>query len=263
MPSETSTVGPDTYPVPTGGTDSDLSDTTLLGLLDFFGYLIKQSLDAKLTEMRGPTTSDAITDACPTANRFPFNHQGSFPQRSVPSLWAWEESSKWSPEFSTLGNDAIERRIVLEYIFPQLVTPSGRQNRHGLQSAVVRTLFKYGDLKRHQSYGYNGAAAGTPIWRSLNLLFFRVEECTPGEMAPTPRPTNAQAGNTGFIVESYPAVRAVVRVVEEVEGLSLSTPDDALEDGTITISTGDVAGDLDNVTIMTRVLEGSDGTENL
>src|SRR5687768_12807793 len=120
MPTEQTYFGPHLLPLETAGQDSPIHDLTVVGIADFAGFLIKDALDAKLAEMRGPKDSAAITDACPVANRFYWAHNGTFmrvhPQTGssiapLPGLWVSRVSSQASAETETLLEQKAESEI--------------------------------------------------------------------------------------------------------------------------------------------------------
>lgn len=253
MPSETSKVGPLTIPVVTSGTNTAIQDPTLIGLLDFFGFLIKDALDAKLTEQGGPVSSAAITDACPVAFRFPWDPADSFMRphningamvQPLPGLWAWEEGSTWSKEGSTLAIDAIERDIRLMYVFPQLATPDGIAARHGLMGAVCKAIAKGASRGAHAEYGYGDDAMGTPVWQSLSLVDLQFVSASYGRLAQTPtqgQQSGGRSGAEGYVHRFYPAVTASMSVIEHISPAEGDDGDLQL-DGTLTIGVNDGQG---------------------
>jgi hypothetical protein len=257
---DTSLVGGRTIPVPAGGTDSQLGDPTLLGLLDHLGFALKEGLDTKLSEMRGPVTSAAITDACPTANRFPWDHGGSFARNTpgentppIPALYAWETSSRFMP--LTLYWDCLERQIKVQYIFPELQVPSGNSARHGLMSDVARIFAKATErYMRHDSYGYGSDADGTPLFRSIGVLAIRMNEGQYGRLEAIPSGSSAANGRSnaaGTIQRFFPAYEATFTVWERIEPRNAEIPGDVMGDSTLTIA---VDAEGDGLDLLERIL---------
>ena len=264
MPTETSAIGSAVVPVPSDGTNTTVEDRTLLGILDFLGFIIKEALDAKLTEQGGPVASTPLTDACPVDHRFPWDHGGSFMRPHVvdgvltgvplPGLWAWEVSSQWSKEGSTLVHDAIEREIKVQYIFPQLSLPDGINARHGLMGIVGKAIARAASRGLHMSYGYNGDGPGTPIWQSLNLLDFQFLRGAQGRLELVPAASTTQGRNnaSGAVQHFYPAYEATISVIERIEAPQGIPITDETNDATLTIAVGDDVGDT--IDVLERVI---------
>lgn len=246
MPTESNLVGPLMLPVAVAGGDTPLRDQALDGILDYLAHWLKWGLDDKLAEMGGPNVASVVTDACPTGNRFPWDHGGSFMrahdtggvlENPLPGLWAWEESSQWSREFSTLTRDAVERTIKVQYIFPALQAPLGIAARSGVIGAVSRLFWKAAYHGRHSTWAYDGNPAGTQLFRALGLLGFTFVRGRPGRIAATP--TAGAAGNgrsrgEGATQRFFPSYEATFSVIEPV-GLNA-----ALDADTITTRTFDI-----------------------
>lgn len=234
MPSNTSAVGGLTIPVPTGGTDSDLADPTLLGLLDFLGFYIRNGLNDKLAEMGGPVSSAAITNACPAANLFPWKPEGTFVRGSLPALFAWEESAEQDFErYATMLRDVVLRKIRVMYVFPQLVKDGGWNNRHGLVPAIGRIMFKAAERQRHPSYGYNGATAGELLKTSIGVHAFDIVEGAEGLLHPVPR---AEGTNQrGQVERGYPSYSALFHVWEDIAPYQYDSDTDDLAAGNLNI----------------------------
>ena len=261
--SDTVEVGLLSLPVAPSGTNTAIEDPTLIGLLDFLGFLIKDALDAKLTEQGGPVTSAAITDACPVGFRFPWDPQDNFMRphnvggamvQPLPGLWAWEEGQLWSKEGSSLMVEAIEREIKVLYVFPQLATPDGMLARHGLMSAIGKTFARAAMIGLHHEYSYNGDPPGTPIWRSLNLVDFQYLKGAAGRLAQTPTAGAQQGGRggaEGYVHRFYPAFTATFSVIEHVQPVS-DDADTLQTDGTLTLAVDD--GTSDPLDVLERTI---------
>lgn len=257
--SDVSQVGPQTLPVPLGGTDSALQDLTLVGLLDCLGFVLKADLDGKLGEMRGPVDGNPIADACPVAHRFPWNHEDTFTRplpgettEPLPALYAWEESSERVQ--GTLVHDFIKRKITVQYIFPELQLPWGASARHGLAATVERSFAKAADrFFRIAGYGFGGAPDGTPLWQTINVTRIVFVGGQPGRLEPKPSGSSSGAGRSnaaGHIQRAYPCFQGVFHVLERIE-----KPTEVYEDfaknvtGTIALGTDD-----DGLDILSRVI---------
>lgn len=246
---DTNTVGSLTLPVDAGSLNEALDDPTLLGLLAFCGHWIKASLDAKLANQEGPTTAGAEVDACPANHRFPWDHGGAFmrpvpPETTppLPGLWAWERDATMREE--TLVWSALERTIVVHYIFPEVVSPSGMGLRNGLMAAVTKTLAKAAERGRDALFSYGASGDGVPLFRALNVQSVELVSARQGRMEVIPGGAATGTGRTntaGTVHRFYPSVEAVFRVVERIG------PDDALAidqaDASFTIASGDAPND--------------------
>lgn len=241
MPSEQIIVGSQRLPIDPNGVNSSLVDPTVDGLLSYFGFWIKATLDSKLAEMGGPTASDPVTDACPVTHRFPWNHQGSFAQRHdvgagemavpLPGLWCWSDSSEYDRESSTILNDAYRRDVTLQWIFPEVQVPSGFRARAGLLSHVERALRAAVSEGRHVGY-----QSGQNICGLLGLTAIRLGKLETGAMLPVPRKAKTIASTESTIVRFYPAVTAKLSVVERVGQWLPDVISDTLGDINVTIS---------------------------
>jgi hypothetical protein len=241
---DVNTVGSLALPIDAGDLNESLDDPTLLGLLAYLGHWIKLSLDDKLANQEGPTTAGVTPDACPVANRFPWDHGGAFMRpvppattAPLPGLWAFERDAAMREE--TLYWSVFDRTIVVQYIFPELVSPIGMGTRNGLMAAVAKTIAKAIERGREASY-----ANGTPLFRALNVQSIDLVSCRQGRLEVIPGGTTAGTGRSntsGTVHRFYPSVEAVLRVVERIG------PDTALgiarEDDRFTIASGDAPND--------------------
>lgn len=260
MPSETLYVGGQLLPLESAGANSPIHDPTIVGLLDYFGFWLRTSLSAKLSEMGGPTDSTAIADACPAAHLFPWNHGGAFMRQHqtgvgvtaapLPGLWMWSESEEWSKEYSTIMFDAVERTVRLHWIFPQVQIPNGFDARSGLAAAAGRAIIAACSNGRHPSYGYGADAPGTSVLLSLGIQHMGFVRGQAGMMAPVPGAgANGQgrSQSEGTTQRFFPAYDATIQVVERVKVWEPDTIADAMHDNSVVISTGEVSDDTTEV----------------
>lgn len=258
-------VGAESLPVAAAGDNIAWRDPTLVGLLDYFGFWIKHAIDDRLAELEGPTTSAAITDACPTGHRFPWNHNGSFmrPHKTaagtmsvpLPGLWAWVVAETESDEgASLLYEGSVQREIKLCYVFPEVQLPDGFNARSGLMSSVARALQLAIQQRRHAVYGYESDANGTSILESLNLLGMRFQRGEP--MLLGERPTNAggngKRASEGAVLRFFPAYELTLQVLERIGVRDAVVPGDVMGDCTLDIDHGEDVTDA--TTVLQRVM---------
>jgi hypothetical protein len=241
--SDESRVGSLEMPVPQGAALETFSDPTLEVLLAFLGKWLKSELDSKLSQLT-PTSADA----CPVANRYPYNPEDTFVRNPSPALYAWEESSKVEPW--TLRWDVMVRRIRVMYVFEELVKPFGFMARHGLMSAVAKTFAKASERRRKSDFQHEDDPLGWPISLSLNLLDWKMTEGQQGFLQAIP-----SGGDLDRQVRrGYPAYQAIFEVTERIDQRTIS---ELLADGVISIETGDHTGST--IEFMERIAEAPDG----
>lgn len=267
MPTNTTGVGPLVLPVPTTGADSTLDDTTLVGLLDYLGFWLRLTLDAKLAEQGGPTTAGAVSSACPAEHLFPWDHQGTFVRPlpgggavPLPGLWAWDESSEDTTEFATLLYDVIKRTITVQYIFPELTSPKGVVGRNGILAAVMRTFAKAAEWGKHPTYGFDGDAVGTPLQASCGWRTWRFKSAKQTMAATLPNTaSSAQSAQRAAGAEKrfYPSLLATFEVWERV-GLQEADAADDMVPGDLAIQIVDDSISDDALTLMERTLDTDD-----
>lgn len=273
MPSETYYAGGRLFPIESAGTNSAIEDGVVMGLLSYFGFWLKAGLDAKLSEMQGPTTSAAVEDACPVENRFPWDHNGTFmrphntgetsPAVALPGLWLWEESAERTREGATLWNDyAIVRTLRMHWVFPQVQIPGGFAARSGLLTEASRIIAKACFEKRHPSYTPTGSAAGTSIVNALGILGLELVSATPGRLSVLPSGGTAgnlgRPGNEGVVQRFYPALNVALRTWERVGEWLADATADKMQDGSILIRAGD--NTADTADLLERVVIAPDDT---
>lgn len=248
----TTTVGSLTVPVPAGAALSEVADPTLLLLLDYLGHHLKAALDAKLAVLT-PTSADA----CPTANRFPWDPETTWVRQGLPALFAWEASARRRP--FTMVWDHIVRDIEVLYIFAELHKPNGIRARHGLMSAVGKVMAMAAERDRHATFSYGGSAAGASVSRLGNWdawVFERGEavwlDAVPGG--------SSVAGGSGSERAEQRAYLGYTATFSITERVGHEEPEEVLGDTLLTIR-GNEGGTGETVDIMQRYLPGPDGSE--
>ena len=252
------------YPVAAGAALSAHADPVLLLLLDFLGYCLKQDLDAKLAVL--PPSS---ADACPTANRFPYDPTTCWVRNSTPALYCWWDSAgKIEP--LTMTTSVRRRDVHVFYVFDEQVYPDGADMRAGLLADADMSIAHALDEGYHPTYAYGTSAAGIQVAAMIadvGKLSFDYQGGTPGLAMAVPVGTmNDQAGGEqeGQVVRGFPALKGVVRVSERLGRYLPTDPGSVLTDSLMTINTNEntVADPSDVVQFMQRVLPSSDGTED-
>lgn len=268
MPSTNFFVGNQLVPVPTAGQDSAITDPTLDGLLGYFGHWLKFAFDAKFSEMRGPDTSAAITDACPAGNRFPWDHRNTFMRPHnvgggtlavpLPGLWLWETSILDAEKYHTLWYDAHIRTLRMAYIFPQIQIPDGMRSRSGIIATAGRVIRKAVVESRHPTFAWNGGPPGASILNTLNLIGLGITQMQSTVLlsVPTNNASNGMPSNTGQIQRFFPALDVTLNVIERVDQWLPVYPDDALVDDEVTLNETDGSGDP--IELLIRDIPGPD-----
>lgn len=257
MPSVAGTVGALSLPIAAGSANAELADPTVAGLMAYVAFVLKSDLDGKLAQMGGTTA-----DACPTANRYPWDPSTHFVRCNFPALYMWWQGrSVVRPQ--TLVYDVRERKIECLYVFQELTAPSGLRSRAGLTAAVDASFAKAAERGRHPDYAPTGLPAGTDILTALSLLRWSYDGGESGFMAPIPNTSNSPGGPPeGGIQRGYPSVRGSFTVLEKIGPETLTDPEDVTPDILAEFETSDLY-DLDNTTpILSRYLVAPDGSED-
>jgi hypothetical protein len=271
-------VGPLNLPVPAGAPLSAVDDPTISGLMDYIAFWIRTSLNAKLASLQTGRLDGVgtITDAVPTANRFPWDPAAHFVRgeadgapRPFPALYCWWQGKGARVPYSILKT--LRRRDVgVCWVFEEITLPGALIDRHGLRAAVDAAIHSAIDLGYHPEYGHNGAPLGTPIAVSLQLCGFgvRYESGASGLMAPIPGQGAANAGLSsgradGHIVRGYPSTMVTLQIWEEIMPFQPVDPADVGRAITLTLSTNDEGGVTDAVDVLERFLSAPDGTEEI
>lgn len=257
MPTQASAVGALDLPIAAGTISDALADPVVTGLLAFLGYWIKLELDAKLA-VQSPTSADA----CPTANRYPYDPRGYWVRNAKPALYVWWKGQSEIVD-QTLVYTKRERDLGVFYVFEELVAPDGMVPRAGIIAAVDAAIAKASERGYHPSFSHNGAAAGTPLHLALasaGMLGWEYRGGSAGWMVPVPD-ASARAGGagTGYVQRGFPALDGTIRVWERVLGPQQSDAD-TNRDALFTMSLDDGDG-RDPVDLVSRYLVGPDGAE--
>ncbi len=258
MPIADTIVGGIALPYPAPAPNGSIADVAIAGLLDFGAYMIKWALDTALAQIQGPTTSAPVTDACPTANRFPFNPETTFVREAFPALYAWWSGRSVVTDLSTVyGLRTFDVQFL--YVFPEIVLPGGAEPRAGLMAAVDRVFAYIGRVGYHPLYTPPGAAQGTLLANAIGARSLTYAGGEEGFMASVPNAVQGSKSTDGQVVRGYPSMRGSFRVQERVGVPSLSDPDDVMHDILVTVRTGDELGDV--LPILQKYLPAPDGSE--
>ena len=252
------------YPVAAGAALSAHSDPVLLLLLDFIGYVLKQDLDAKLAVIR-PSSADA----CPTANRFPYDPTTYWTRNSTPALYCWWDSAgKVEPLTTTTS---VRRRDVnVFWVYEEEVFPDGADMLAGLLADADMAIAHALDEGCHPTYAYGTSTAGIQVVNMIadvGKLSLDYAGGMPVLASAVPTGTmNDQAGgeHEGQVVRAYLGLKGTVRVVERMGRYQPTDPRSVLTDSLVTIKVNEntAADPSDMQDFMRRVLPSSDGTED-
>lgn len=240
--SPASTVATLALPAPVGAGDAPIVDPTVNGLLSYLAYWIQYTLNPVLAVMSAPP----VADACPTANRYACNPSSLVARYMAPALFAWWDGKSTTKQWTTM-KDVRTRDIRVMYIFDRVASDTksavdARIRYAGLISTVDAAFTKAISRRAHPSYPSSGFRPGTPIGVMLGLTeidyvggqeLFLAGLPTASARAAAVQPSGPARLNRGDsvgVVQGYPALAAVFRVVE------VCGPD--------TVLPGDTMGDL-------------------
>lgn len=248
MPTVNTNVGGLAIPVPAGAASDPLLDPAVLPLLDYLAYWLRAMLNTKLASMGGTAdvANQVYVDACPAANLFPYDPKQYWTHNPKPALYGW-----WGgPSIrrgQTIVYDVRERELQLMWVYSQLNGPAGDRARSGLAADVDAIFHRAHARGAHPSYGYNGAAPGTPIWKSMGVHSWEYVEGRPGALMETPSGSSRAGGiSDGQAQTYYPAVMGRVIVRERIYNDTMVDPDDVNLDTRIAIVTNE-EGDRTNL----------------
>jgi len=250
-------------PVPAGAANSAIADPLTDGLAAYCGHWIKYALDAKFAVIGGPSTT-AITDACPTANRFSYDPKGwwtiAVENAQTPCLWVWSISDQ--RERQTMVYDMITRKLGFLYAFPQVLGPRGMPTRSGMMNAVAKALRVAFMRGAHPTYA--GGVQFVDTIADPNTLEVFLDSTEEGFEFAAPQ-TGAGAGGEpdgGFEQYGYPVLRGVFTARERVGHDTFEDPGDLLGDMSMTITHNEYGDVLDGLTVLEGTLPGPDGSED-
>lgn len=259
MPFE-SNIGLLPLPVPAGAEADALPDPLVLALLDYLGFWLRTMLDVKLLSMGGAVPErpeENHASAAPLANLFPYNPEpGQIWRRNPkPALYLWW-SGRSRTEIKTLAYRNRIREISFLWIWCETQAPQNDEIRYGTLAAVdgiVRMAIEEG---YHPEYGYNGAALGTPIWRSAGLVDLVCGESAPGVLAPIPETGNRLSESPGQILNYYPAVKGSFTIAERIGRISGAEAPQVNEELEQTVTTNESADTAGGVEVVELIVPG-------
>lgn len=238
MPIVDSTVANLPIPVAAGTQDAPIVDPTVAGLLDYLGFWLRYALNSKL----GTMTAPPVADACPVANRYTVNPSSLVARFNKPALFVWWDGKSVVKPFTTI-KDVRQRDFQALYVFDRVGSDTiagqdARARYAGLISTVDATFLRAISRRAHPGYAPAGFRAGTPIGVILGVNaidYLGGQEGFLQELpAPSARnaavqtgPTKLSRGNANGILQGYPCLRAVFRVVEECGADTETAADEA------------------------------------
>lgn len=242
MPTVDTFVGNLEVPVPAGDTDAGIPDPTVDGLLPYLAFWTQYTLNAKLATMTAPP----VPDACPPANQYARNPSKLVARFNRPALFLWWNGKSVVKPFTTI-KDVRTRDLNALYVFDRIAsdTTAGADaidRYRGLISTVEAAWVRAISRRAHPGYAPPGAPgggnwpAGTPIAIALGLNDLNYLGGTEGWLAEFPTasaresavqtgPTRLKRGLTQGMLQGYPSLLGVFRVVEEV-GVDQAVPAD-------------------------------------
>jgi hypothetical protein len=271
MPSIATQVGGTPIPVAAGVADSRIADPFIDALNAYYGHWIKWGHDAKLSNMGGPDKTFLITDACPVANRFPFDPGGWWVRKvqdsKLPVLCIWHRGSK--REKQTMVYDVRQRNLGLFYAFPEVLSPRGFAVRSGLMDSIDATIYRATERGSHPTFAHNGSALGALLTATVgatpNTLGWTYDSATIQFEAPRPEIGSGAGGATDYGLEQYGfmTLRGTVTTTERIMQDTLEDPNDVFAGGILAGIKVTGLGDVnDALPYMDRVLSHPDGSED-
>lgn len=248
-----SAVGGLSLPIDAGVASTALADPAVVALADYIGYWLRLTLNAKLANMGGPTdlTGQVYNNACPSTNVYTYDPQQFWVRNPKPALYVWWNGRSTRAR-GTLVYDFRERELDILWVFSETHAPDGDDMRAGLPAAVDATIWRAHSRGSHPSYGYNGAAPGTPIYRSMGVDAWEYTEGVAGSLVPVPA-SDARVGGVGDgqVVRYHPALKGKVVVRERVYQDSV----DPMGDSQISIFTSEIGDPLNQAEFATVVVQ--------
>jgi hypothetical protein len=258
MPDVDTSFGKLVLPYPAGAESDPLIDPPVEVLLGYLGFWLRAMLNDKLASMGGgrpEATDENYADACPVANRFPYDpFVGEIWRRNPkPALYCWwKGSSVTTPK--TMVYDLRTRELGLLWVFCEVQAPRNDELRHGALAAVDAVITRAIRRGSHPGYGHGSDDPGTPVWRSAGVAEIRLGQTTPGKLAPIPEGLDRRDTSPGQVTGYYQAVAGSIFVSERVPADSLRVPEDLNTDQTLTIATNEEGDVLDVVDLIEVVI---------
>jgi hypothetical protein len=265
MPYETN-IGLLPLPVPAGAEADALPDPAALALLDYFGFWLRTMLDSKLLSMGGdvPERSDpslpnreSHESAAPPANLFPYNPEpGQIWRRNPkPALYVWWSGRSRTEQKTILIRNRL-RELSYLWVWCETQAPQNDEIRYGTLAAVdgiIRLAIEEG---YHPAYGYNGAALGTPIWKSAGFVELTANESAPGVLAPVPETGSRMNESPGQILNYYPAVKGTLTIAERIGRIPSAEAPQVNEGVETTVTTNESAEAQGGVELVELIVPG-------
>lgn len=262
MPSQTSSVGGLTIPVPAEPVGTKFADPAVEYILDFASFFIKDALDARLATIR---PAGLTVDAVPVQNRFtfdPMEPQGVNKKLPLPCLFVY-----WTGKSERIIHSSLlqyrKRTLGLMYAYEELPSFASLDERRGWSNAVDAALHKMSERQLHPDYTPPGGSPGMSLYQALaplGVICWKYLGGQSGRFGIDQGPNAARAAKKRS-GRDWPAVMGMFEVTERIQQETMVDPDDVTTD----IAMGIYGGSESDQTqkIMDRFLPAPDGTEEL
>lgn len=256
--STVSAVGGFDLPAPVGALNAPIHDIAVVAMIDYIGFWLRDQLNAAVAQVQGRSA-----DICPAANVFPYNPGENWVRNPLPALYGW-----WNGDALTMPHtlvfDARHRTLTVQWIYEELYAPLAKNGaipvdaRNGFSAYVDAVMRRAWSRGKHPSYGYNGAAVGTPIWRSMGVFEWKILTSKSVGIASVPGGADNRAGgeNAGHIVRYHPTVIAQVLIKELILNDTVVDPGDVMLDSVMRIDTTEIGDPLNPVEFAQVVVPG-------
>lgn len=223
--SDISYVGLLPLPIPSGGVESVFDDPTILGLLAYFRFWIRDHLAVRFQD-----PNSLVPDPLPEGSTYPYDPMGNWVREPVPALYMWWAGRSSQGDYSMLLSKRV-RTLRMMYVFGSVPTPVAATVYAGVPAAVDAVLHKAVDRGFHTAFGYGESPAGTHIAVMLNLVKLSYDGGEPLWMAAVPATSSMPGGpSEGNITDVYPTLVAQFTVEELISQTDLGlTPDDTVD----------------------------------
>jgi hypothetical protein len=265
MPTNEASVGGYNLPVPAGTLNTELSDPTVRGLLDYLAFWLNWGLNGKLGNIQGRSAV-----AVATGGQYPYDPNAIYVRSTqvLPALYVWP--AREYRRQVTMLREYRERYIRAQYIFQELMSPQAMTMRFGLLGAVAALFARAAAWGRHYEYGYGDDELNTPIAESVGIMAWHYRNSEYGMTWKHPGttegvPERMGTGGDGAVQHGYPTIRALFEVHERIDTdqpVDLpTTPNDVMPDMQFDVQTGDTTEDT--TTVLEGVLPYPDGSEDV